>query len=62
MTSKLFCRSCEKSYQVDSKNIQIVEESKNPYLQFSHDIYYYEKEGGCFFKTLNQIKSKLKEQ
>jgi len=55
MTSRLFCRHCEKHYEVDTKDIKLMQRVHSENLTFSNNTYYFEN-SGCFFKAMNHIK------
>ncbi len=54
MKSRLFCRHCEKHYEVDVNDIKFMQLHQNEHLSYDRNTYYYTN--GCFFKTLNTLK------
>jgi len=57
MTTRLFCKHCDKFYEVDIKDIRFMQEHMSEDLSFSHNTYFFND--GCFFKKLNTFKKRF---
>lgn len=60
MQARLYCKHCEKYYNVPLNDVRLMQETKSENITFTHNTYYYEDEG-CFFKTIREIKSDAQE-
>lgn len=54
MKARLYCKHCEKYYDVPLKDVRLVQETNGDQITFAHNTYYFEEE--CFFKTVNTLK------
>lgn len=54
MRARLYCKHCEKHYDVDLDDVRMMQERNSAHIIFAHNTYYYDD--GCFFKTINLYK------
>ncbi|MFT5661115.1 MAG: hypothetical protein ACI9TV_001761 [Sulfurimonas sp.] len=54
MKARLFCTHCDKHYEVDVKNINLIKQVKSKNIEHRNNTYYYKN--GCFFQELSKIK------
>jgi len=57
MTCRLFCEHCDKFYEVDTKEIRLMQKQYQDAMHFAHNTYFYT--GGCFFEKLKETKKSL---
>ena len=57
MRVRLYCRHCEKHYEIALKDVRMVQAHHRDRFTFAHNTYYYDD--GCFFTALNQHKNSL---
>jgi len=57
MKSRLFCKHCNKHFEVDIKIIKLMQKYNGDKLNYDHNTYFY-NDDSCFFKNIEQIKNK----
>ena len=56
MKSRLFCKHCDKHFEVDIKMIKLMKKHSTDKLSYAHNTYFY-NDSSCFFKNIKQIKN-----
>jgi len=57
MKARLFCRHCDKHYEVEVDDIRAVQAFTGKPIAYDRNTYFFTE--GCFFKTLGRCKKQI---